>query len=86
MAGDLFPGVDEMDLLSQPSLSNALDPLLEATESVQRDLRAVLGNMTGFKASNNWNVSGTRTGNLPLLANDMHLVTPNPRCGMSCIW
>jgi penicillin amidase len=78
MAGDLFPGVDEMDLLSQPSLSNALDPLLEATESVQRDLRAVLGNMTGFKASNNWNVSGTRTGNLPLLANDMHLGYSQP--------
>jgi penicillin amidase len=78
MADDLFPGVSGTDILSITPLPDALDPLLEATESVQRDLRAALGNMTGFKASNNWNVSGTRTGNLPLLANDMHLGYSQP--------
>ena len=78
MASDLFPGVEGTDILSQPSLSDALIPLLNATASVQQDLRSVLGNMTGFKASNNWTVSSTRTGRLPLLANDMHLGYSQP--------
>lgn len=78
MADDLFPGVTRTDVISQFTLSDALDPLLKATGSVQRDLKAVLGNMTGFKASNNWNVSGSRTGSLPLLANDMHLGYSQP--------
>ncbi|MFC1619329.1 penicillin acylase family protein [Candidatus Neomarinimicrobiota bacterium] len=78
MANDLFPGVVPIDILSEPSMSDAIIPLLEATKDVQRDLRAVLGNMTGFTASNNWVVSGSRTGSFPLLANDMHLGYSQP--------
>ncbi|UCD37470.1 MAG: penicillin acylase family protein [Fidelibacterota bacterium] len=77
MARDLFPALSpENAPIALSSLESGA--LVEAIGDVQREINAVLGNFTGLRASNNWTVSGTRTDNLPLLANDMHLGYSQP--------